>query len=151
MNNIGVEKYAWVDALISEMCNNCLIQSDDCDDAELSELFNDNYEWVDRLVQADVSNQTLSDVKLSGVKRKRAESDISNYNDEVERAVKRVRYSSPEDDYWAMMKEFCASISDERDETGSQKVNCPESFDYQEMDCDEMDVDEYDGTGYDSY
>jgi len=141
MNSIGVEKYAWVDTRLAEMC-------DDHDDAELTELFNNNYEWVDRLVQEDV--QTISNVKMSGLKRKRAESDIASYSDEVERATKRVRYSSPEDDYWTMMKEFCANIFDERDETGSQKVHCSESLDYQEMDC-EMDVDDYDGDGYDSY
>lgn len=115
-----VEKYAWVDERLREMYNGYALTASNCDEYEVAGLLTENWAWVDyRLEQmckisdddfplaltpltwanyrcnANLECLEEEEERLSGHKRSRSESDISDYEEEVERAVKRLRCQSP--------------------------------------------------------
>jgi hypothetical protein len=85
------ENYSWVDQRLRELYNNYALTSDNCDEYISSGLLNEDYAWVDQKLEQIV--QVSEEGSILG-KRKRAESDISDYDEEVSRAVKRFRYGS---------------------------------------------------------
>jgi hypothetical protein len=85
------EKYSWVDQRLRELYNNYALTSDNCDEYISTGLLNEDYTWVDQKLEEIV--QVSEEGSILG-KRKRAESDISDYDEEVSRAVKRFRYGS---------------------------------------------------------
>ena len=116
-----VEKYAWVDKRLREMYNGYALTASNCDEYEAAGLLTENWAWVDdRLEQmckinddgifppalapltwvnyrnnADQECLEEEEERLSGHKRSRSESDISDYEEEAYRAVKRLRCQSP--------------------------------------------------------
>lgn len=85
------ENYSWVDQRLRELYNNYALTSDNCDEYISSGLLNEDYSWVDQKLEEIV--QVNKEGSILG-KRKRAESDISDYDEEVSRAIKRFRYGS---------------------------------------------------------
>jgi len=117
-----VENYAWVDERLREMYNGYALTASNCDEYEAAGLLKENYAWVDeRLEEMCAITDTdfppcplpitwrgrnsenpkpLEDDESSvesyiGHKRKRSESDISDYEVEAGRAIKRLRCQSP--------------------------------------------------------
>jgi len=116
-----VEKYAWVDERLREMYNGYALTASNCDEYEAAGLLTENWAWVDdRLEQMckisddDILPPALAPLtwvnyrgnavlecleeeeeRLSGHKRSRSESDISDYEEEAQRVVKRLRCQSP--------------------------------------------------------
>jgi hypothetical protein len=116
-----VENYAWVDQLLREKYYGYALTSVNIDEFESSELLTENYDWVDYRLEEmcapkepkycppaltpitwldyrcysdfelleDINNQFI------GIKHKRYESDISDYECEVDRVIKRLRCQSP--------------------------------------------------------
>jgi len=85
------ENYSWVDQRLRELYNNYALTSNNYDEYISAGLLNENYAWVDQKLEQLV--QVSKEVSILG-KRKRAESDISDYDEEVANAVKRFRYGS---------------------------------------------------------
>lgn len=114
-----VENYAWVDERLREMYNGYALTASNCAEYEAAGLLKENWAWVDDRLRemceitdedflpmpaplawanyrGDAQLESLEEVtSLTGYKRKRSESDISDYEEEAERAVKRLRCQSP--------------------------------------------------------
>lgn len=114
-----VENYAWVDERLREMYNGYALTASNCDEYEAAGLLSEKWAWVDdRLKEmceikdddfipmpapitwanyrADANLECIEEEeRLSGHKRSRSESDISDYEEEAYRAVKRLRCQSP--------------------------------------------------------
>jgi hypothetical protein len=116
-----IEKYAWVDQRLREKYYNYALTSKNVDEYQYADLLTENYAWVDRrladmcafneddhlppaLAPSTWANyrenavlECLEDPnkKIVGIKRKRYESDISEYEVEADRVVKRLRCQSP--------------------------------------------------------
>jgi hypothetical protein len=119
-----VENYAWVDERLREMYNGYALTASNCDEYEATGLLKENYAWVDEELDAKYAitynhddfipcplplwlrprngreEAPLEDDESSvesyiGHKRKRSESDISDYEEEAGRAIKRLRCQSP--------------------------------------------------------
>lgn len=116
-----IEKFAWVDKRLSEKYYNYALTSQNVDEYQCADLLTENYSWVDHKLKDMCSfnedehlppalapstwvnyreNAVLEyledpDKKLIGIKRKRYESDISEYEVEADRVIKRLRCQSP--------------------------------------------------------
>ena len=117
-----VENYAWVDERLRAMYNGYALTSSNCDEYEAAGLLKENYAWVDERLEEmctitkpdflpcplpitwrgrnSENPKPLEDDESSvesyiGHKRKRSESDISDYEVEAGRAIKRLRCQSP--------------------------------------------------------
>jgi len=116
-----IEKYAWVDQRLREKYYNYALTSKNVDEYQYADLLTENYSWVDRRLAEMCAfnedehfppalapstwvnyreNAVLEcledpDKKFIGIKRKRYESDISDYEVEADRVVKRLRCQSP--------------------------------------------------------
>jgi hypothetical protein len=119
-----VEKSAWVDERLREMYYRYALTSSNCDEYEAAGLLKENWAWVDSRLEEmcnppeeehfplcplpvtwgyyrnggnmDYIEEDSDSVEsYIGYKRKRSESDISDYEVEAERAVKRLRCQSP--------------------------------------------------------
>lgn len=106
-----MEKYSWVDQRLREMYYGYALTSDNYVDFQDEGLLNENFAWVDKKLEimwgspydvissseseeTSYGSQDESDT-LIGHKRRRSESDISDYVDEVERVFKRLGCQSP--------------------------------------------------------
>ena len=115
-----VENYAWVDQLLREKYYGYALTAQNCDEFDAADLLTENYAWVDRKLEEmcafNDENWPLAlapitwanyrqgavleyledpDRQLIGIKRKRSNSDISDYEVEVDRVIKRLRCQSP--------------------------------------------------------
>jgi hypothetical protein len=119
-----VENYAWVDERLRAMYNGYALTASNCDEYEAAGLLKENYAWVDERLAAKcainyddyhfipcplplwlrprdgIEEVPLEDDESSvesyiGHKRKRSESDISDYEVEAGRTIKRLRCQSP--------------------------------------------------------
>ena len=119
-----VENYAWVDERLRAMYNGYALTASNCDEYEAAGLLKENYAWVDERLEAKcainyddyhfipcplplwlrprdgIEEVPLEDDESSvesyiGHKRKRSESDISDYEVEAGRTIKRLRCQSP--------------------------------------------------------
>lgn len=115
-----VENYAWVDERLREMYNCYALTASNCDEYEAAGLLKENWAWVDtrleemcKISDNDILPPELATLtwvnyrghavleyleeeeeRLSGTKRSRSESDISDYEEE-DWAVKSLRCQSP--------------------------------------------------------
>lgn len=116
------ENYDWVDKRLDEMYNGYALTSANCDEYEAADLLNENYAWVDERLAEMCAMSIRDKVRFScrlpiswsnyrngpkleciedgekssiGRKRNRSEFDISDYEVEVGRAIKRLRCQSP--------------------------------------------------------
>lgn len=85
------ENYSWVDQRLSELYNNYALTAENCDDYISAGLLDENWSWADQKLEQMV--EVSKECSILG-KRKRSESDISDYDEEVSRAVKRFRIGS---------------------------------------------------------
>lgn len=116
-----VENYAWVDERLREMYYGYALTASNCDEYDAAGLLTEKWAWVDNRLKemCTVSDWDIlpyscpapltwanyraganlecleEEERLSGHKRSRSESDISDYEDEAHRAVKRLRCQSP--------------------------------------------------------
>lgn len=114
-----VENFAWVDERLREMYNGYALTASNCDEYEAAGLLKENYAWVDASLaekcsevfipcplslwltprdgreQVPLEDDESSVESYIGHKRKRSESDISDYEVEAGRATKRLRCQSP--------------------------------------------------------
>jgi hypothetical protein len=107
------EQYAWVDELLNNKYNNYALTSNNIDDFMEAGLLGERWAWVDQrltelystfqtdeiqesnLLTRKWSTQQFEIIKteqndLSGIKRKRSESDISDYDEEISSVIKRL-------------------------------------------------------------
>ena len=116
------ENYAWVDKRLEEMYYGYALTTANCDEYEAAGLLKENYDWVDQRLEemccitdrnmirvscrapltwanyrSDAKLESIEDKERSiiGRKRKRSESDISDYEVEAGRAIKRLRCQLP--------------------------------------------------------
>lgn len=116
-----VENYAWVDQRLREKYYGYALTSANIDEFESADLLTENYDWVDRRLEElcapkptrycplaltpitwldyrrKADFELLEDPyqKFVGIKRKRYESDISDYEVDVDRVIKRLYCQSP--------------------------------------------------------
>ena len=116
-----VENYDWVDQSLREKYYGYALTSENADEFEYADLLTEKYDWVDRRLEElcapkpiryiplahtpitwcnykhKDSFETLENqnTKFIGIKRKRYESDISDYEVQVNRVIKRLRCQSP--------------------------------------------------------
>lgn len=118
-----VENFAWVDERLREMYNGYALTSSNCDEYEAAGLLKENWAWVDERLEEMynpidqdfppcplpitwgyprpgdrlecIEENSDSVESYIGHKRKRSESDISDYEVEAGRAIKRLRCQSP--------------------------------------------------------
>jgi hypothetical protein len=117
-----VENYAWVDQCLKEFYHSYALTADNYDEYEAAGLMTENWSWIDDILREKYSYILRSgllcpaplgwadyrqkfehhsleeddDTQESFLgKRKRAESDISDHEDEVLRAIIRLRCQSP--------------------------------------------------------
>lgn len=120
MNGLLVENFAWVDVRLREMYNGYALTASNCDEYESAGILKENWSWVDCRLEEMCKPKTYalplcplplkwggfpsSNIELecieeencySGQKRKRSESDTSDYDIEVEHNDKRARCQSP--------------------------------------------------------
>lgn len=119
-----VEKYDWVDVRLRELYYGYALTADNYDEFVAAGLFLEKYDWIDRkleenekrgkcLMLAPVTwvnyrknatgcllEEEIEENYESGIKRKRSESDIADYADIVERAVKRVKRFEIDTNYY---------------------------------------------------
>ena len=110
-----VENYAWIDKRLREMYHSYALTASNCDEYEVAGLLSENYAWVDKsladkykisdedflpcplplwLMPRNGREQTSVESYISH-KRKRSESDISDYEAEAGRVIKRMRCQTP--------------------------------------------------------
>jgi len=119
-SHLLVENYDWVDQRLRELYYGYALTSSNCDEFDSAGLLTERWDWVDRKLEqmCDIQEEQLfllcpapqdwvnyrednihdciEDKEcLLGFKRKRSESSISDYEEEVYRAVKRLRCQSP--------------------------------------------------------
>jgi hypothetical protein len=120
-----VENYDLVDERLCEMYNGYALTSSNCDEYEAAGLLKENWDWVDRRLEEmcnpkeekhpfplcplpitwgyprpcdrleSIEDDNDSMESYIGHKRKRSESDISDYEEEAGRTIKRLRCQSP--------------------------------------------------------
>jgi hypothetical protein len=119
-----VENFAWVDERLREMYYGYALTSSNCDEYEAAGLLKENWAWVDSRLEEMcnppeetyfplcplpitwgyyrnganmecIEEDSDSVESYIGYKRKRSESDISDYDVEAGRAIKRLRCQSP--------------------------------------------------------
>jgi hypothetical protein len=115
-----VENYAWVDDRLRELYNGYALTSSNCDEYEAAGLLKENWAWVDeRLTEmcavseldllsyscpaplawanyrSGANLDCIEESNSVGKKRKRSESDVSDYEIEAGRVIKRLRCQSP--------------------------------------------------------
>jgi hypothetical protein len=71
-----VENYAWVDEKLREIYYGYALTEQNLDEYQYNDLFTDN---------------SFDEEQIMGIKRTRSETDVSQYNNEADRAVKRVK------------------------------------------------------------
>lgn len=115
------ENYAWVDRRLEELYYGYALTSANCDEYEAAGILTENYAWVDQRLEEMCSINNKYDIPLCnaaipwanyrssanleciddeeesfiGRKRRRSESDISDYEDEADRAIQRLSCQSP--------------------------------------------------------
>lgn len=97
------EKYAWVDKRLQEMTYNYALTADNCEEFEELGLLEENWSWVDDkleelynfemnkyyLPEEDEEDNISLDTTIS-YNRKRAETDISDYEYEINSVISRL-------------------------------------------------------------
>jgi len=119
-NSLLVENYDWVDERLRELYYGYALTSSNADEYESAGLLKERWAWVDHRLEQMCAfsdknlfvlcptpitwvNPNLENIQegfqdkecLIGFKRNRSESSISDYEEEVDRAVKRLRSQSP--------------------------------------------------------
>jgi hypothetical protein len=111
------EKWSWVDQRLEELYYGYALTPDNCDEFQDAGLLSERWSWVDSELQTQYDNEfddTLDEYILcpAGLSwvlyknydiqhcleeepRSRAESDISDYSEEVDRALKIVEFNTP--------------------------------------------------------
>jgi len=87
-----VENYAWVDERLREMYNIYALTASNCDEYKSAGLLKENWSWVDNRLDEMCNSVESSYISY---KRKRSETDISVYEVEIGRSIKRLRCQSP--------------------------------------------------------
>lgn len=117
-----VENYSWVDERLREMYNGYALTASNCDEYEAAGLLTEHWDWVDAKLadmctpsdwdllrfscpapltfpnyisgaKLDCIEESMSDRSIR-INRRRSESDVSDYEVEVGRLIKSLRYNS---------------------------------------------------------
>lgn len=167
-----VENYAWVDERLREMYYGYALTDLNSDEYEEAGLLKEHYDWVDRMLATpsptiedelrcvpcpmplswgyfrnganleSLEPEILED-DSSCEKRERSESDISDYQEEADRVVKRLRCQSPipTGTYEPLITNPCYNLDCDRLNTACFESGCDESIDSHEFD-DDSDMDD---------
>jgi hypothetical protein len=122
-NSLLEEKYAWVDARLEELYHGYALTMDNWEDFYDAGLLTENWSWVDAELEKQYDflpcpapvnwvryrsydRQHSIESESEPEQRPRAESDISDYSDDVDRALNRMFLK---DRYY----NYCMAIADE--------------------------------------